>query len=76
MGNGIEHEVNAFNSLTYLYINDERLKQVNDNYFLYYDALGRCVKRTLNGATTYYIYDEERDPGIWPKQRDSEECVW
>jgi len=30
---------------------------------LYYDALGRCVKRTLNGATTYYIYGEERKKG-------------
>jgi RHS repeat-associated protein len=29
-------------------------------YNLYYDALGRCVKRTLNGLTTYYIYDGEK----------------
>ena|SRR2546423_439890 len=35
------------------------------SYALAYDALGRCVKRTLNagdipGATTYYIYDGEK----------------
>jgi RHS repeat-associated protein len=25
-----------------------------------YDALGRCVSRTLNGSTTYYYYDGEK----------------
>jgi RHS repeat-associated protein len=28
-----------------------------NSYALSYDALGRCVKRTLNGTTTYYTYD-------------------
>jgi RHS repeat-associated protein len=49
--------------VTYDYINDEHLKQVTSNagtYILAYDALGRCVKRTLNGLTTYYIYDGEK----------------
>ena len=31
-----------------------------NSYQLGYDALGRCVKRTLNGTTTFYIYDGER----------------
>jgi RHS repeat-associated protein len=51
--------------VTYTYRNDERLisatNTVNqDNYQLAYDALGRCVKRTLNFSTTYYIYDGEK----------------
>jgi hypothetical protein len=29
-------------------------------YQLVYDALGRCVKRSLNGLTTYYVYDGEK----------------
>jgi RHS repeat-associated protein len=61
--NGPEHEIRIYNSVTYNYINDEHLKQVTSSsatYNLYYDALGRCVKRTLNGLTTYYIYDGEK----------------
>ena len=61
--NGSEHEIRTYNSVTYSYINDERLKQVisgSNNYSLYYDALGRCVKRVVNGAITYYIYDGEK----------------
>jgi RHS repeat-associated protein len=61
--NGPEHEIRIYNSVTYDYINDEHLKQVTSNagtYILAYDALGRCVKRTLNGFTTYYIYDGEK----------------
>jgi RHS repeat-associated protein len=61
--NGNEHEVASFNGVTYTYINDERLKQASapsNTYTLTYDALGRCVKRTLNGTTTYYVYDGEK----------------
>ena len=61
--NGPEHEIRTYNSVTYNYVNDEHLKQVTSSsstYNLYYDALGRCVKRTLNGFTTYYIYDGEK----------------
>ncbi len=61
--NGGEHEVRDYQGVHYEYINDERLKSVTspgNSYYLYYDALGRCVKRTLNGATTYYIYDGEK----------------
>jgi len=71
ISNGLEHEVSSFQGPTdpgavnYTYVNDEHLKQVSDsngnNYYLYYDALGRCVSRTLNGTTTtYYIYDGEK----------------
>jgi RHS repeat-associated protein len=69
ISNGLEHEVSSFqapndtNLVNYYYVNDEHLKQVSDsnnNYYLYYDALGRCVNRNLNGTTTYYIYDGEK----------------
>jgi RHS repeat-associated protein len=61
--NGSEHEITSYQNISYTYINDERLSKIATsglNYWLYYDALGRCVKRTLNGVTTYYIYDGER----------------
>src|SRR5437764_4585173 len=61
--NGTEHEVASYKNVSYTYINDERLKTVTsggNSYQLAYDALGRCVKRTLNGVTTYYIYDKEK----------------
>jgi len=65
--NGGEHEIQTYNNVGYTYINDERLTTVKTpptnptyTYNLYYDALGRCVKRTLNGMTTYYIYDGEK----------------
>jgi RHS repeat-associated protein len=66
--NGSEHEISAYNNVSYSYINDERLKSVSSSgntYALAYDALGRCVKRTLNitgqpSVTTYYIYDGEK----------------
>jgi RHS repeat-associated protein len=63
LSNGSEHEISAHNGVSYYYINDERLKQVtsgSNNYYLYYDALGRCVKRKRNNVTTYYIYDGEK----------------
>ena len=76
ISNGNEHEVSAYKGPTdattvnYSYINDERLKQVSagaTTYTLTYDALGRCVKRTLSAPgtyplspTTYYIYDGEK----------------
>jgi RHS repeat-associated protein len=63
IGNGPEHEISGFDSVNYTYINDERLKTVtsgSNTYNLVYDALGRCVKRTLAGVDTYYIYDGEK----------------
>src|SRR6266496_5852782 len=61
--NGPEHEIQSYNSISYHYINDEHLKTVtsgSNRYDLFYDTLGRCVKRVLNRATTYYIYDREK----------------
>jgi RHS repeat-associated protein len=63
VGNGNEHQIAAYQAVNYSYINDTHLvgvSSVGNNYALAYDALGRCVKRTLNGATTYYIYDGEK----------------
>ena len=59
VSNGTAHEISGYSSLTYTYLNDERLVSVTGNgntYALAYDALGRTVKRTINGATTYYFY--------------------
>ena len=70
--NGSEHEMSVFKGpndtqqVNYYYINDEHLKQASvgsSNYYLYYDALGRCVKRSAQqqqSLTTYYIYDGEK----------------
>jgi RHS repeat-associated protein len=63
LGSGSEHEINSYQSANYTYINDERLQSVTlggNTYTLGYDALGRCVKRTLGTTTTYYIYDGEK----------------
>ena len=71
--NGPEHEISSFQGLydtqavTYNYLNDEHLISVSSsggNRYFYYDALGRCVKRSPTvangGNTTYYIYDGEK----------------
>ena len=61
--NNSEHEIAAYQGVSYTYIDDTHLVSVtsgSNNYALAYDALGRCVKRTLNNATTYYIYDGEK----------------
>jgi RHS repeat-associated protein len=69
--NGSEHEIDQYQTpydaqpIDYTYLTDDQLVSVktHDNsttYLLAYDGLGRCVKRTLNGTTTYYIYDGEK----------------
>jgi YD repeat-containing protein len=63
VNNGSEHEIASYQNVAYTYINDERLSSVTsgaNTYYLAYDALGRCVKRTLNNVTTYYVYDGEK----------------
>ena len=67
MTNGPEHEIVSYRNIDYAYLNDEHLIGVtnrnggrNDTYQLVYDAMGRCVKRTVNGLTNYYIYDGEK----------------
>jgi len=62
--NGPEHEISDYQAVHYTYINDERLRSAatgTTTYSMVYDALGRCVKRTLSsGPTTYYLYDGEK----------------
>jgi RHS repeat-associated protein len=62
--NGPEHEIQTYSGVTYGYINDERLRSAaagTTTYSMVYDALGRCVKRSISsGPTTYYIYDGEK----------------
>ena len=62
--NGSEHEIQTYNGVTYTYINDEHLTTVTSGsttYSMVYDALGRCVKRSITGGpATYYIYDGEK----------------
>lgn len=62
--NGSEHEVSAFNGVTYNYINDERLSSVmtgSTTYSMVYDALERCMKCSITGGpSTYYVYDGDK----------------
>ncbi|HEY4273041.1 MAG TPA: RHS repeat-associated core domain-containing protein [Candidatus Udaeobacter sp.] len=63
ISNGSEHEITTYGGVTYTYINDERLESAaaGTTYSMVYDALGRCVKRSLSGGPmTYYIYDGEK----------------
>ena len=65
--NGSEHEIASYQNVSYTYINDTHLSQVTNagnTYQLAYDALGRCVSRTVNSGvqitTIYYFYDGEK----------------
>ena len=61
--NDAEHTIQTYKSVIYTYLTDKDLVSVTngtDSYTLRYDALGRCVKRTLNGVDTYDIYDGEK----------------
>jgi RHS repeat-associated protein len=64
VSNNNDHQISVFNNVTYTYINDERLSSASTTgavYSMAYDALGRCVKRTITGGpTTYYFYDGEK----------------
>jgi RHS repeat-associated protein len=60
ISNDSNHEISNYAGLAYGYRNDGKLKSVGGNgnaYGVAYDAFGRCIKRTLNGAATYYTYD-------------------
>ena len=63
---GAEHQIGAYQTNSYSYVSDTFLAKMvggtggTNTYLLYYDALGRCVKRTLNNSTTYYIYDGDK----------------
>ena len=62
--NGLEHEIQTYGGVTYGYISDERLSSAaagGTTYSMVYDALGRCMKRSITGGpTTYYLYDGEK----------------
>jgi len=74
ISNGHEHEVGSYQGpndvqpVYYTYMKDQYLTRVTsgtNSYDLAYDALGRCVKRTVHtdqggDATKYYIYDGDR----------------
>ena len=70
---GNNHEIDQYQGpadpqpVTYTYVNDEHLKSASvsgTDYNLFYDALGRCVKRKVSavqgGSTTYFLYDGEK----------------
>jgi YD repeat-containing protein len=66
--NNPEHEVSYYydqgqRGVSYNYLGDTHLATVTagtDTYQIGYDALGRCVRRTMNDQTTYYIYDADK----------------
>jgi RHS repeat-associated protein len=64
VGNGSQHEITSYQGVNYSYLADTRLANVQSNtggvYQLGYDALGRTVRRTSNGQTSYIIYDGAR----------------
>jgi RHS repeat-associated protein len=74
ISNGHEHEVGSYQGpndvqpVYYTYMKDQYLTRVTsgtNSYDLAYDALGRCVKRTVHtdqggDVTKYYIYEGER----------------
>ncbi len=65
--NGPSHEISDYSGTSYQYIGDSYLAKATagaSDYTLYYDALGRCVKRTsvINGGaavTNYYLFEGE-----------------
>ena len=65
--NGTSHEISSYGGTSYAYMGDSFLAKASlingDSYTLYYDALGRCAKRTtmLGGVETtrYYLFDGE-----------------
>jgi RHS repeat-associated protein len=64
--NGSEHEIQVYGGFTYSYMRDQELQRITGGPLIYdvaYDALGRCVKQTVNGDSTYpiyYIYDGDK----------------
>ena len=62
--NNDQHEIAAYNNVSYTYLADTYLALAIGNevkYALGYDALGRCVRRRTNNMNAYYIYDGIRE---------------
>jgi RHS repeat-associated protein len=77
VSNGTEHEIAGYEGLNYTYYGDRRLASVSGNgnsYGLAYDALGRCVKRTLKGNVVYYTYDGPHPIYEW--KADGSKAGW
>jgi RHS repeat-associated protein len=67
VSNDSDHQATGYAGLTYGYL-DGKLVSVSGNgnsYSAQYDALGRCITRSLNGRITYYTYDGERPIYEW-----------
>ena len=62
VSSGPDHQIGGYQGNTYNYVGDSYLTSISGpaSYAVGYDALGPCVKRTLNGVTTYYVYDGEK----------------
>ncbi|MEN3369491.1 MAG: hypothetical protein V7609_1634 [Verrucomicrobiota bacterium] len=77
VGNGSEHEIGSYQGISYGYYGDRRLASVSGaggTYNLAYDGLGRTVQRSLNGVTTYYVYDG--DQPIYEYKADGSTAGW
>ena len=60
--NGPSHEITTYGGTSYYYIGDTYLAQAvsgNNTLQLYYDPLGRCIMRSINDVSTFYIFDGE-----------------
>lgn len=56
------HSLAGYGGASYYYIGARQLVKVvynGDTVLLYYDALGRCVRKSLNGVSTYHIFDHD-----------------
>lgn len=66
LSNGPAHEIAGYDNVSYAYMGDTYLAQASFSpniYTLFYDALGRVVKRVRSNmgleTTTYYLFDGE-----------------
>src|SRR5207249_432208 len=66
---GQQHQIGGFQNISYSYVGDSYVAQIAQSntstiYTPGYDALGRCVKRSMTvGAsttTTFFVYDGEK----------------
>jgi RHS repeat-associated protein len=67
VGNDGDHQITGYSGLTYGYL-DGKLTSLSGNgnfYSARYDALGRCITRSLNGRVTYYTYDGQHPICEW-----------
>src|SRR5262249_38064199 len=61
--NGLDHQIQLYRGVTYAYMRDQELRQISApglTWGFAYDALGRRVKWTVNGDSTYFIYDGDK----------------